>query len=233
MPGSPLIHNKPPFTSREDCAVTQDKGTSPAEETQELDHECGTKTADGLLEHDSPAAGQRNAGAQLETPEDRHARLRKLVQHHCKKLQSKKSLVSDSAAAHTLMDLEALYQFNDRRLEFEQQRASLIASLKTVARRLQPRLKIRISRIKPSLKASTAIATHCSRGPSYAQTIRSTAAYLLQTGLLPESKQGKGAYHESLLNRQEISSALQVWVKGVLSFEEGGFIGRVSLFTTS
>jgi hypothetical protein len=53
-------------------------------------------------------------------------------------------------------------------------------------------------------------------------------AHLLRTGLLPESNQSKGAKHESLLNRTEISSALRAWVKGVLPFEKGGFNGRVS-----
>lgn len=164
-----------------------------------------------------------------ESPQARHSYFRKLIKTQRKKLNSKKSLNSNAKVASILIDLEALYQFNDLRLQYEQERLRLIKKLETTPHRLHPRLKARISKIKPSENASIAVAARCTWGPTYARTIRSTAAFLLRTGLLPESKQGKGAYHESLLNRPEVSSALQKWVKGVLPFEEGGFVGRVSI----
>ncbi|KAF9455341.1 hypothetical protein BDZ94DRAFT_1370850, partial [Collybia nuda] len=72
-----------------------------------------------------------------------------------------------------------------------------------------------ISKIQPSLNASVSVAARCARGPHYARTICNMACHLLRTGMLPQTKQGKGGHHESLLNKPEINSALQRWVKGM------------------
>jgi len=147
--------------------------------------------------HDiGPAMGVNDWQA---SPEQVHQCLCKLIKSHHQKLQSSKAMLTNCAAAGTLMDLEAIDQYNDIFLCLSQKRTKLVTNL-------------------PS--ASTTIAAYCPHGPHYAWTIWDMVAHLLRTGLLPELNQGKGAKHESLLNRTEISSALQAWVKGVLLFEK-------------
>ena len=157
-----------------------------------------------------------------------HRHLWKLIERHRTIIRQKKTIISDNKAAKTLIDLEALSQYNDMRFKLHQDWEHLKKSCKLAAKSVQPRLRLQLGNIKPAMDASKAVASWCSQGPLYAWTLHSTAYYLLRTGLLPENQQGKGAEHSSLLANPQIAPALQLWVKGTLLFEEGGFNGRVS-----
>lgn len=160
-----------------------------------------------------------------------HQRLSSLIEKTRTKLRSKKSLVTDTTAANRLVDLEALKQYNDLRFKLSNEVLDLQKQLAITPRRLKHNIKKRISKIRPATDASNSVAGRCARGPFFAKSLRSMAHELFTTGRLPENNHGKGAYHESYLNRPGVSSALQQWVKGILPFEEGGFIGRVSHFS--
>lgn len=87
-----------------------------------------------------------------------------------------------------------------------------------------------LPKLRPSIDASETIAFAYAKGPHFAQRPRKMGVYLLQTGLLLQSNQGKGAFHESLLNNPEVISNLRQWSKGVLDAADGGFTGPVSHF---
>jgi hypothetical protein len=167
-------------------------------------------------------------GALKETDaKSKHAKLRILIKKHRKTLCKKETLVSNAKAAGTILDLEALTQYNDKHLDLSLKKIKLTASVTTASRILRPKLKRKLSASHPSEEASLAIAHRCGKGPYYARILREMAAQLLTDGTLPEKNQGKGGYHESLLDNPLIREALQEWVKGTLEVEKGGFIGRV------
>jgi hypothetical protein len=158
----------------------------------------------------------------------KHAKLRLLIKQHRKALSKREILVSNTKAASSILDLEALSQYNDKLLELSLKKIKLVASVKTANRLLRPKLKQKISLSHPSEEASLAVSHRCGKGPYYARVLREMAAHLLSDGTLPEKHQGAGAHHESLLDNPAIRDALQEWVKGTLHVEEGGFIGRLN-----
>jgi hypothetical protein len=72
------------------------------------------------------------------SPEQVHQRLRKPIKSHRQKLRSGKAILTDRAAAGTLMDLEAIDQYNDIFLRLSQKRAKLVADLPSKPRHLHP-----------------------------------------------------------------------------------------------
>lgn len=162
-----------------------------------------------------------------DSPADAHKRLRKQIEAQKKQLKKRKILASDTSAAHTLIDLEALGQYNDLRLTLANKKDDIKKSIPGLPSRLRTRTRTRWASIKPATDAANSVASRCGKGPFYARTLREMAHSLAKTGELPENRQGKGGYHKSLLAMPAVSSAVQQWVKGGLPFEKGGFNGRV------
>ncbi|KAG6824115.1 hypothetical protein H0H92_007974, partial [Tricholoma furcatifolium] len=160
-------------------------------------------------------------------PEVIYRNLKKLIEKCRKELSNPKVVKREEGAAHTLLDLAALDQFNNLRFKLASEQANLKKRLRERAcsSSIQHNLKQRISSIRPSTDAAKIIASRCDRGPYYARTLCSIARHLVDIGRLPESNQGKGALHATLLNNPSVWSALQVWVKGVLAIDEGGYEG--------
>lgn len=193
-------------------------------------------TSDVGCESDEPATDDEDSiqGPDLEdvanSSQDAHARLRKLIAGHLKKLRNKKTLLTDQSAANMVLDLEALNRYNDLRLQF----AEKLLEHKQKIARAAPMLRVHLKRskqakIRPSMDASNAVATTAARGPHFARRLRDMASYILRTELLPTSNRGKGAAHPSLLNNPEVLSRLRQWVKGLIPLNQGGFEGRVSM----
>jgi hypothetical protein len=90
-------------------------------------------------------------------------------------------------------------------------------------------MKNKLPSTRPSARASEEVAELSGKGPYFARRLRHLSAYLLRTGMLPETRQGKGAAHESLLNRSEVRAGLRLFVTGLIPIDEGGFEGRVSV----
>ncbi|KAJ7794208.1 hypothetical protein B0H14DRAFT_2622102 [Mycena olivaceomarginata] len=157
-----------------------------------------------------------------------HTKLRHLIKTQKKALNKKEVLISNTKAASTLLNLEALSQYNDKLLELALKKIKLKTNLRTASRLLRPKLKQRLANSHPVEEASLAISHRCGRGPYFARVLREMAAQLLSDGTMPEKHQGVGAHHESLLDNPAIREALQEWVKGTLEVEQGGFIGRVN-----
>lgn len=182
-------------------------------------------TNNGTSIDDEPEA---SAPDMRDSPADIHKRLRKRIEIQKKKLKKKKVLASDTSVAHTLIDLEALSQYNDLRLTLSNKKNDIKKSLPTLPSRLRNCVQTRWALIKPAADASKSIASRCGKGPFYVRTLHKMAHTLSTTGELPENQQGQGAHHDTLLAMPAISSAIQQWVKGVLPFEKGGFNRWVS-----
>jgi hypothetical protein len=69
--------------------------------------------------------------------------------------------MTDHSAANTLMDLEALDQYNNLHLKLSEKKGQLTASLSIKPHRLHPHLKTTISKIQPSLNASSSVTAQC------------------------------------------------------------------------
>jgi hypothetical protein len=164
-----------------------------------------------------------------EAPQDFHRRLKKSIDNLDKSLRKDKTIRTSKAAANDILFLVSLRQYNDLRLKYALEKADLIQSLSTASPNVRPRIKMRISRIRPSTDAGNLVASRAGKGPYFARTVRSAAQEMLRTGKLPENRMGKGAVHASLLQVPGVQSALQRWTKGLLPVEEGGFEGRVSV----
>ncbi|KAI0245283.1 hypothetical protein BJV78DRAFT_1158807 [Lactifluus subvellereus] len=51
--------------------------------------------------------------------------------------------------------------------------------------------------------------------------------YLMRTGMLPENNRGRGASHETLLNRADVLSGLRLFITRVIPVNDGGFEGHM------
>ncbi|KAJ7232731.1 hypothetical protein C8J57DRAFT_1250450 [Mycena rebaudengoi] len=156
-----------------------------------------------------------------------HARLDKIITRNRTELTKKLTILTSATAAASVLDLEALAQFNKKSLELSLKRLRLVKSLPNATRLMRPHIKRKIEGCNPKMQASTLVASRCGKGDYYARSLWTMALHLLEHGSLPEKKQGKGAHHESLLLDPRICEALKEWVKGTLTVEEGGFVGRV------
>jgi hypothetical protein len=90
-------------------------------------------------------------------------------------------------------------------------------------------MRTKIPKLRPTTDASEEVAFAYAKGPSFARRLRKTAAFLIETGSLPVSNQGKGAFHASALNNPDVISALHHWATGALDLTEGGFEGGVGI----
>jgi hypothetical protein len=160
---------------------------------------------------------------------NKHTRLQKNIKKLRSGLLKKETILTNAKAAASVLDLEALAQFNDKARELSLKRLKMVKSLHGASRLRRPQIKRKIQACNPTLEASLAISHRCGKGEYYARFLRSMATHVLTHGVLPERDQGKGAHHESLLLVPAVSEALQEWVKGTLAVEEGGFVGRVIL----
>ncbi|KAJ7878322.1 hypothetical protein B0H14DRAFT_3130008 [Mycena olivaceomarginata] len=145
-----------------------------------------------------------------------HTKLCHLIKTKKKVLNKKEILISNTTAAATLLDLEALSQYNDKLLDLALKKIKLKTDLRTASRLLRAKLKQRLANSRPAEEASLAISHRCGRGPYFARVLREMAAQLLSDGTLPEKHQGVGAHHESLLDKPAVCEALREWVKGTL-----------------
>jgi hypothetical protein len=144
---------------------------------------------------------------------------------HQKRLRNKKLMLTDAKAAATILDLEALQQFNQIQyklhLEICQQHIKLAEASPKIRRMLQMKMRS----IRPATDASERVAELRSKSKTYSRRLREQARHLLRTGELLENNQGKGAHHESHLSRPSVVHALRRWVSGLVPSEEGGFEG--------
>ncbi|KAJ7775727.1 hypothetical protein DFH07DRAFT_767134 [Mycena maculata] len=129
----------------------------------------------------------------------KHARLQKIIKKNLTELRKKLTILTDANAAASVIDLEVLTQFNNKSLQLSLKHLRLINSLLSASRLMRPHIKRRIKACNPQMEASTAVAARCGKGKYYARSLRMMAAHLVEHGMLPEKKQGKGAHHESLL----------------------------------
>jgi hypothetical protein len=136
--------------------------------------------------------------------------------------------LTDKAAVSKILDLEALKRFNDLRLEYSLKIQVARKRVTDAPARTKAQMRTKIPKIRPTTDASEKVAFAYAKGPSFARRLRRTAAFLLETGALPESNQGKGAFHASALNNPDVISALRHWATGVLDVKDGGFEGGVS-----
>jgi hypothetical protein len=164
--------------------------------------------------------GRRDSESELEDdfsagiPKLRHRKLEKLIAEHLKRLRCKKTLLSDTKAASTAFDLEAMHRFNDIQLllhveirKQKEQVANAPAYRHTIMKKKQ-------KKIQPTIQASMQVANLLSKTETYARRLREAAHYLRRTGELLENNQGKGGAHATLLNRPDIASGVHQFVNG-------------------
>ncbi|KAJ6488315.1 hypothetical protein DFH09DRAFT_1455819 [Mycena vulgaris] len=106
-----------------------------------------------------------------------HTKLRGLVKKTRTMLKKKATILIDQSAAGSILDLEAIDQYNDKLRDLSLKKAKLTSTLATAARRLRPRLKITLSRSHPAKEASLAVAHRCGRGEYFARSIREMAEH--------------------------------------------------------
>ncbi|KAF8493765.1 hypothetical protein F5888DRAFT_1806092 [Russula emetica] len=172
-----------------------------------------TVTQSDIASGDQPSAvngvealeGRQDSDFSAGTPKLRHRELEKLIAEHLKKLRRKRTLLSDTKAASTAFDLEAMRRFNDIWLSLHKKQ----------------------KKIQPAIQASQQVANLLSKTESYARHLREVAHHLHRTGELPENNQGKGGAHTTLLNRPDIASGVRRFVNGDIPIKEGGFGGRM------
>ncbi|KAK7000186.1 hypothetical protein R3P38DRAFT_3616746 [Favolaschia claudopus] len=179
------------------------------------------------LDRVSDAAAASDGVTASRTPKDVQTYLNKLIKKHEKELRKPKTMISDKNAANKIFDLEALKQYNDLRFKYSEKIWKARKAVEAALPGMKPLLRRKIPTFQPSIIASEKVADSCSKGPSFARRLRKLAVFLTETGELPESRQGQGAFHASLFNDPAIVEALRVWTIGSLSVEEGGFEGPI------
>jgi hypothetical protein len=165
----------------------------------------------------------------LKTPKETHAHLSKLIEKHLRELRKPKTILTDKAAANKILDLEALKRFNDLRLEYALKIQAAHQRVRDAPSRTKAQMRAKIPKIRPTIDASEKVAFAYAKGPSFARRLRRTAAFLAENGTLPDSNQGKGAFHASVLNNPDVITALRHWATGALDVKDGGFDGGVSV----
>jgi hypothetical protein len=173
-----------------------------AEETDELD---------ALPDPADTEGSEPNESHSTESPEDFHACLKKLINSHEKELRKPKKALSDTQAVNHLFDLVALKRYNELRLSHALKLRQFPKKISDAPPRERDRIRADIPRIRPSNDASLTAAEAAGKGPYYAKQLRKLAVFLLANGKLPESRQGKGAVHPSLLNLPEVQEGLRSW----------------------
>lgn len=141
-------------------------------------------------------------------------------------MRKPKKILSDAQAANNLLDLVALKRYNVLHLEHAKRLRGLLKKISDAPPRLREEMRADIPRIRPSTDASLTAADASGKGPYYAKKLRKLAVYILQHGVLPELRRGKGEIHPTLLNLPEVQEGLRDWSNGLLAVE-GGFEGPV------
>jgi hypothetical protein len=219
MPASSSWH-----TEQQKCqTVPADAETQADEELS--DEEAGTDDEEKNA-NNTTYRHVKNAAADRKV-DKRFNELTSVIAAHQKHLRNKKSMLTDAKAAGTILDLEALQQFNQIQhklhLEIRERRIKLAEASPKTRRMLQMKMRP----IQPATDASERVAELRSKSKTYARRLREHARHLLRTGELLENNQGKGAHHESHLSRPSVVHALRRWVNGLVPSEEGGFEGQV------
>jgi hypothetical protein len=192
--------------------------TQPNEELSNEDGEMDGK------ENTSKSAGQCAGDCRVDKM---YKELMSVIAVHQKHLQNKKTMLTDSKAAATILELEALQNYSKHQytlhLQIHKQRAKLAAAAPQLHHLLQNKMQI----IRPLTEASECVAENQSKSSTYAQCLCEQAHYLPCTGELLGNDQGKGANHETLLSRPSVVQAHQQWVNSLVLSNEGGFEGQV------
>ncbi|KAG6855260.1 hypothetical protein H0H87_005929, partial [Tephrocybe sp. NHM501043] len=138
----------------------------PTSSTQDIDSEApaatqnaftNSSTVPSAYTNNIDAATERSLSSQPEdldseasahyAPQERHQKLKKLIEMVRKPLKKKKALVTDTSTTNTLIDLEALSQYNDLHLKFSQKKTALQEKLKDCPRNAQHRVHLRMGKI--------------------------------------------------------------------------------------
>jgi hypothetical protein len=218
IPASSSPHTEPP--------TPVDAETQPDEELSDEEGESNDE------ENTSKSAGRHanNNAAGDRRVDEQYKELTSVIAAHQKRLRNKKTMLTDSKAATTILELEALQNYNKLQytlhLQIRKQRAKLAAASPRLRYLLQNKMRI----IRPAMEASERVAENRSKSSTYARRLREQARYLLRTGELLENDQGKGANHETLLSRPSVVQALRRWVNGLVPSDEGGFEGQVMYY---
>ncbi|KAJ7822405.1 hypothetical protein B0H14DRAFT_3470808 [Mycena olivaceomarginata] len=131
-----------------------------------------------------------------------------------------KRILTHKTAANKNLDLEALKRFNDLRLEYSLKIQAARQRAINAHPRAKAKMRSKIPKLRPTTDASDKVAFAYAKGPSFARRLRKTAEFLCETGALPESNQGKGAFHASALNNPDIISGLRHWATDICSDAE-------------
>lgn len=188
---------------------------------------CSREGEEHNIDENNEGDNENEQSNSRQTPQQYHSELEKLINRHQKRLRNKKTMLTDTKAAATVFDLEALRNFNDIRLALHIELASQKTKLANAAPRFRTAIKAKLKTIWPTIDASLRVAKMLSKTETYARRLRDSARHLLHTGLLLETNQGKGASHETLLNRPGVVAALRRFVNGLVPVEDGGYIGQV------
>ncbi|KAF8193626.1 hypothetical protein K438DRAFT_1761761 [Mycena galopus ATCC 62051] len=210
------VGNKPSFDAS-DGTESSAEPSAPSPDTSDASFDDLDRITDAAASSDGVSAST--------TPKQVHARLAKLIKKHEKELRKPKTMLSDKTAASKIFDLEALKRFNDLRLTYSEKIQKARKAAATAAPRMKPLMRRRIPTLQPAIAASEKVAEACGKGPSFARRLRKLAVFLAETGELPESRQGQGAFHASLFNNPDILDALRVGSSGALEVKDGGFEG--------
>lgn len=160
--------------------------------------------------------------------EHQYKKLKELISSHQKKLcTSKSSLAQSRDALEKIFDLQALNCYNEARHRLRSQATSQRLKIARAPPRLRHALKAKQKHLFPTKLASENVAHNLGKGGYYARHLRYLANHLLRTKELPENRQGQGAYHESLLNREDVREGVQRFARGQVPVEEGGWKGQV------
>lgn len=100
----------------------------------------------------------------------KHSELEQLIRKHEKRLRLLKTLISDTKAAATLLNLECLRQFNNLRFDLQLRRQKQLDAITAAAPRMQAMMRSCLH-IKPSMQAARDISRGHSKGPFFGQRI--------------------------------------------------------------
>lgn len=160
-----------------------------------------------------------------------HAKLEHLIAEHQKRLRSPKVMLSDKSAASYILELEYLRAFNNTRFELQLKLQKQKDAIANAPPRIRAAMRSKSQSIQPSVQAAAKVNRVSGKGPYFAKRLCHLSAYLLRTGELPENNRGKGASHESLLNRADVLAGIRLFVTGILPIDEGGYEGPVSVIS--
>ncbi|KAF8145613.1 hypothetical protein K438DRAFT_2097586 [Mycena galopus ATCC 62051] len=159
----------------------QDAGDGPSqpsiEETDELD---GLPDPADTEDSEFPKESEST-----NSPEDFHARLKKLIITNEKELRKPKRALSDIQAVNRLFDLEALKRYNGLRLGHAQKLRRFHQKISDAPPREREKMRAELPRIRPSTDASLTVADAAGKGPYYAKQLRKMADFLLRKGSSP------------------------------------------------